>query len=443
MRHRRLLAAALSPVLLLSPAALAQVEGQKVAAAAPEKHAAVHDIHRWIDDRMFGVIIVDIANADIGAVMEQVANSAGRIESGGGMDKEDFERLKKEFLDAKVVAEQWLTDIRAAGAKEIWILLSPEPAFCIPLSDGADAARLKDLLRTAELADKDSRIIQRSGVLFAGSTLRGLPRAEADPDRSKQLDAAFASVAALNDGKPVAKAALIPTDAHRLVMSAVLPRIAQHANVQIAQDLNTKLQWAGIALSSLPNPEAKAIVQTTGTLPAQQVAALANGLLKQASEQAPPGALVEILRELKFIANEDRAELTITSSTTKRITEGLVLPLVKAREAARRVKAMSTARQYLVAVHAYSADNQDKFPETLDDLKPFIGDADLSHPAGKEWVYTKPADKLSQIENPATAIVMHEEFKTWPKSGVVTAFADGHVEVVETEDRFNELRKAK
>lgn len=437
-----LLTLALTPTLLLSPTANAQVEGQRVPAPAPANQAPVHNIGRWIDDRMFGVVVIDLRDADLGAVLAQVGEAAGRIEAGSGLTKADFTKAKAELLEARAETDKWLAEYKAAGGAEVWVLLSPEPAFVFPTKEGADAAKLKEMIGKLDFAE-GGKVLHRAGVLITGSTLRGLPLAEPNPDRVKQLDDAFASISALNDGKPLARAALIPTDAHRLMLAAVLPQIAQQTNVQVAADLNTKLQWAGIGLSTVPNPEVRAIVQTPASVPAQQFAALANGMLALAAKEAPPGAFVETLRELKFIANEDRAELTITSSTAKRMTEGLVLPLLKARASAKRIKAMSMNRQHLTAVITYTTDHDDKLPDKLEDLKEYIGDADLSHPDGTKWIYRRPADTLAKIENPSVVVLIHEEYKTWPSAGLVVGFADGHVEVIETEDRFKELLKNK
>jgi prepilin-type processing-associated H-X9-DG protein len=433
-------AAFLTAVVALAGAAGAQVEGQKVPAAAPENAAPVHDIARWIDDSIFGVVMVDVARIDVGALIGQLAQFADRSQPGPAVKQEELTQMKAQLLSARDEFDAWVTEYKAAGGGNVWFLMAPQPAVCFLTTEGADIDKLRGMIGKLEFAE-GGKTIFRKGVIIAGSTLRGLPTDEPNPDRAEQLKVALEAAKTPSTEDPVVRLVLIPTDAHRLLMAGLVPHISQMVDVQVAKDLNTKIRWGAAAASNIPNPEVHAVIQTTGAQPAQQVAALANGLLGKGARDVPPGPLVEVLRELKFLVNEDRAELRVSTTAMKRLTEGMVVPILAAREAARRTVAMSHNRQYLVGVMTYAAEHEDKLPASLDDLKEYLGGADLVHPDGKKWTYVKPAAKLSELENPSLTVILHEEYKAWPPKGLIVGFADGHVEVVETEERLKDLLK--
>jgi hypothetical protein len=431
MRLRTL--AVLAAFLCVGPSLRAQEEAPPPVPVVDPK-VVVQDLARWVDDRVFGVGVVDVHRLDLGWVLQQFADAVGRVEAGEGIDTEDTRDTKADVLKGKELAEKWVADYTGAGGREGWMLLAPAQALVVPIHEESDAGRLSKLLEVLEIEGRTA-VRERNGVLVTGNPLRGLPLSAAP--RAEQISEALG---ACKDIDPVARFVLIPTDNHKLFLATLIPQIKATTDVDIPQGLNLRVKWASIAVSAPPTPEVRAVIQATTHTAAQQIAAIANQLMSKAVESSPYQAINEVGRELKWIANEDRAELRANASQVKRFTAAAAAPLVKARIAARQMKIMAQSRQVLIGVHTYAVDKQDALPATLDDLQDYLGGpGSLEHPDGRGWKLLAPAKRLSQIADPATTVLVHEDYKTWPRKGIAVGFVDGHVEWVQTEDRLKEL----
>lgn len=429
MRLRTL--AVLAASLCVGPVLCAQEEAPPPAPIV-DPTVIVQDLARWVDDRVFGVAVVDVKRLDLGSVLQQLADAVGRVEAGQGIDAQDTRETKADVLKGKELAEKWVADYTAAGGKEGWMILAPGQALVVPIHEESDAGKLSKLLDVLEIEGRTA-VRERNGVLVTGNPLRGLPLSAAP--RAEQLTEALG---ACKDIDPVARFVLVPTDNHRLLLANFIPLVKANTDVDIPQGLNLRVKWAAIAVSAPPAPEVKAVIQATTHTAAQQIAAAANQLMSKAVEASPYQAMNEAGRELKWIANEDRAELRVNASQVKRFTSAAAAPLVKARISARQVEIMAKSRQVLIGVHSFAADKQDSLPASLDDLQDYLG-GPLTHPDGRGWKLLTPAKRMTQIADPATTVLLHEDYKTWPRRGIAVGFVDGHVEWVATEDRLKEL----
>lgn len=432
MRYHAVLSAALVLSCGTSPLC-AQEEAPRPAPIVDQKQV-VQDLGRWIDDRVFGVAVVDVNSLDLGTVIQQLADALNRAEPHPRADRQDLQDARADVLKVKETADKWLSDYKEAGGGEGWMLLAPGQALVVPLPEGADAGKLGELLDALEIEGRTS-VKERNGVLVTGNPLRGLPLSGAP--REPQLKEALA---AADEIKPVARFALIPTDNHRLFLATILSNARQLTGIEVPQDLNLKVSWACIAASAPPTPEARAVIKATTHTAAQQIAALANQLMAKAVEGSQYPGVNEVIRELKWIANEDRAELKLNASQFKRLVSATAPPLARARVEARQMQITVQGRQILMGAQTYAADHQDALPAKLEDLDDYIGDpGTFKHPQGRTWKLLTPAGRLTEIADPGHTVLLYEEFKAWPRHGVVVGFVDGHVEIVPTQERFKEL----
>ena len=116
---------------------------------------------------------------------------------------------------------------------------------------------------------------------------------------------------------------------------------------------------------------------------------------------------------------------------------GVVAPaLDNAREAARRTESMSKARYLAHAVLMYSDEHDGKFPESLEVLvdKHYVTEDMLfDERTGRKWTYRNPGDQKS-MRTPSEWPLIYEadaHSLSMPEGGIVVAFADGHVRVVQ------------
>ncbi|MHC4248421.1 MAG: DUF4190 domain-containing protein [Planctomycetota bacterium] len=117
---------------------------------------------------------------------------------------------------------------------------------------------------------------------------------------------------------------------------------------------------------------------------------------------------------------------------------GLLLPaLSSARERARRSKCSSNAKQITYGLMLYSGDNDERFPASLDELRPdYISDREIfvcpSNPDGG-YVYVKG---LSASDSPECVLV-YDAAGNHDGAGRNVAFIGGHVQWM-TEPQFTE-----
>ena len=90
---------------------------------------------------------------------------------------------------------------------------------------------------------------------------------------------------------------------------------------------------------------------------------------------------------------------------------------------------MNDAKQLMVALHMFAADNQNQLPGSLDDTKRYFGnDNGLSQTNQFEMVYH---GSLQALTNPSSVIVIREQqpFNFSGRWAKTYGFADGHSEV--------------
>lgn len=132
----------------------------------------------------------------------------------------------------------------------------------------------------------------------------------------------------------------------------------------------------------------------------------------------------------------------------------MALPaLSRAREDARSTASLSNLRQIAVAIMVYTVDHDDVLPAHLADLRPYLNGsltvflhpaAGIEAPDTEGWtddavrgwldehasyVYRKPAQKLSEIQDPQTTILAVEKpHFVGPDGTRAAVYADGHAE---------------
>ena len=150
------------------------------------------------------------------------------------------------------------------------------------------------------------------------------------------------------------------------------------------------------------------------------------------------------------------------------LAAGLTLPaLAKAKTKAQSIQCMNNVKQLALAAMIYANDHDGRMPEAqkwCDQLQPNLGSRGvLLCPAGNQsdrCHYAFNAElsgaELNRIGSPAQTVLFVESAGGWNKSGgaellvqprrhgqaVVVGFADGHVEVVVSAARLNNLRWA-
>jgi hypothetical protein len=133
------------------------------------------------------------------------------------------------------------------------------------------------------------------------------------------------------------------------------------------------------------------------------------------------------------------------------LTALVMIWLPMARQDARRVVSRTNLRGIGIAVGMYASDYNECLPPDLSVLvrDSYVSTGQLSSPAtgnapprmigGKlvgpvDYVYVRPAEKVTDLDSPFTAIVAYEPPKHWDGKGTFVLYMDGHTEWLSAEE---------
>lgn len=117
------------------------------------------------------------------------------------------------------------------------------------------------------------------------------------------------------------------------------------------------------------------------------------------------------------------------------ILAALLLPAVaQARAKAHEAVCLNNVKQIMVASHQYAAENSDTLPQSLDQLKRYLGDKALicrtaEGQAGTCYEIVTPGQKLAGVAEPAKTVFIRET-QARHRGRRAVGYMDGRVEMV-------------
>lgn len=404
----------------------------------------------FIDSQTIGALRVDLMDVDLPAIQDWIS---------GAVD--ELRKTSKEVARARTDVHQELgkafdrvEKLRSAGVDRLYMVLSlsdfPEdrpPFVVVPLRKGADGQALENALTEAFGSAGSSAPIARTlgnAVVFAApATFVRLKTATAEqrPDLSLAFDAA---------GKAQIRLALIPQESARKAMESAVTNLPDELGGGSVKAVSRGLSWTSIAISLPPDPSLKIVIQATDADDAAKLNDIIIKAIAWATDRktGPPEelAFTGMLASLKPRLQGDRITIDLSPDDTQKLATTVAGAMIGARTAALRTVVMSNLRQLSVGVIMYANDHQGALPKDLgSDLDKYLGAnskqlwIDPLRPNDtKPYVYIRLADKLSDVNQPASAIMIYENHTTWD-SGINAAFADGHAEWFANEKQFKDM----
>jgi prepilin-type processing-associated H-X9-DG protein len=205
-----------------------------------------------------------------------------------------------------------------------------------------------------------------------------------------------------------------------------------------------------VALSLPPSAELKIVIQASGAVEAKTLDDIIHNAITWAADRktGPPEelAFTGMLAQLKPQLEGDRITIDLNASGTRKLASTLAGAMIQARNSASRVLVANNLRQLSIGVVLYTTDHNGQLPKDLGpDVQKFLGAdpqklwADPLRPNEKKpYVYLKLADKMSQVTDPASSVMIYENHTTWD-AGINVAFADGHCEWIADEKQFKSM----
>lgn len=424
-------------------------------AGAPESFIA-----QFVDNQTIGVVRIDLNDLDLKATRDWVVQGVTdlrKTEKEVGRAQDD---VGQEFDHAAGRVEK----LRNAGADRVFIVFSLDdmtadhpPFAVVPLAEGRDPQPIEALFgemfqeqgpadgQQPNAAAPMTAVIGRAVVCGATATIQRLKAATpaARPELPRAFDAG---------GNAQLRVALIPQEGPRKAFEEISPDLPKELGGGPIQTVSRGLQWMSVALVFPPNPSLHVLIQS----PDAGTAGKLNDVITHAIEWARDRkegprdelAFTQMVGQLKPKLEGDRITIDLSPEDTQKLAATMASGLLNARTQATRIQVASNLRQLDMGVMMYANDHKEQFPKDLGgDVSAYLGGADgfkrlwvdpLRPNQQKPYVYLKLADKMSDVKDPAQAVMIYENHTTWD-NGINVAFADGHVEWVADEKQFKQM----
>ena len=408
----------------------------------------------FVDSQTIGAIRVDLKELDLKATRDWIAQGVQELrknETEVGRAQEDvgqeFDKLSNE-----------VERLRRAGVDRLyWVvslddMMADHPPFAVVrLAAGQDPvpieAALNSMLPTGA-AGKDAPttvVMGRTVVFGVPETIERLKTAKPAP--RVELAAAFAAA-----GNGQIRIALIPQEGPRKAFEDISADLPKELGGGPIQTVSRGLSWMSVSIAFPPNPSLRMLIQS----PDAQSAAKLNDVITHAIDWARDRkegpreelAFTQMVGQLKPKQQDDRITIDLPPADMQKLAATIASGMLKARTSAMRVQEANNLRQLDFGIISYANDHQGQMPKDLGaQISPYLGGPDaakrlwidpLRPNQEKPYVYVKLADRITDVKEPAQAVMIYENHTTWD-NGINVAFADGHVEWVTDEKQFKEM----
>lgn len=410
----------------------------------------------FLDSQTLGVIKVDLTDIDLPATRDWVVQSVDELRKAN----KELIRAKDDVREQIDKASTSVEKFRSAGVGRMYVVFSladlmenRPPFFVVPLQKDADASAVEQALlgfvepaggpQRQEPSRPVARRIGQTVVLAAADTISRLKAAA--PAQRPDLAGAFDAA-----GKGQIRIALIPQEGARKALETLITGLPGELGGGSIQIVSRGMQWMSLAMGLPPSPSFRIVVQASDAAAADKLNDVINKAITWAAQrkEGPQEALAftQMLGGLKTQLHDNQITIDLSSSDVNKLAATIAGQMIEEQNRATRLVVANHLRQLSMAVLMYANGHTGQFPKDLGgDLEKYVGDnlkelyIDPLRPDEKKpYVYLKLADKLSDVKDAQSAVMIYENHTTWD-DGINVAFADGHVEWISEEKQFKSM----
>lgn len=410
----------------------------------------------FLDSQTLGVIRVDLTEVDLSATRDWVVQSVDELRKAN----KEVVRAKDDVREQIDKASTSVAKFRSAGVGRMYIVVSLAdlmqnlpPFVVVPLQKDADANAVERALlqynSSSGGAPQSEPVARRIGQAVVLGWTPTIERLRAAAPLALQTDLAGAFDAA---GKGQIRIALIPQEGARKMVENLITALPQELGGGSIQIVSRGMQWMSLAIGLPPSPSLRIVVQGTNAAAAGKLNDVINRAITWAAQrkEGPQEALAftQMLGGLKTQLHDDRITIDLSGSDVNKLAATIAGQMIEEQNRDSRLLVAKHLRQLSMAVLMYADGHTGQFPKDLgNDLEKELGDnlkelyIDPLRPDQKKpYVYLKLADRLSDVKDAHSAVMIYENHTTWD-DGINVAFADGHVEWVSDEKQFKSMLK--
>jgi hypothetical protein len=306
---------------------------------APAADARVQAIAPFIDREVIAVLHLDLAAARVDELLPRLVR-----------DQDGAAELSQRVAP-------WFAALRQAGARELFLILSPTdlpgtPSVVAPLGAAADAPAIGKLLcGGGEVKPPFSwpTCATLHHAVFAG-TPDALERARrAEPVALPEMAAALAAA-----GDSAAQLLILPASDYRRVVEEMQPNLPRELGGGPITPITRGLVWVAIGLETQPRPVVRLVIQAHAVAAARALRDVGHDALRWLEQSSwirrrfPDFA--KIAEQIKPTLEGDRVVLNIDLEPGSVVTEVLYRSL---RESHDRSRCVDNLKQIGLALHGY------------------------------------------------------------------------------------------
>jgi prepilin-type processing-associated H-X9-DG protein len=397
-----------------------------------------------VDEQTFVVIRVNLARVDADALFDTAAQAAAKC-----ADADQIAAFKDKSTGPRQTVKQRLDEFKAAGGETLYLVWStndlPDFLAVIPTAAKANQAGLNTWINAVlnDLNRSDAKQVKKGNFLLVGcqSTLDRWEKAS--PVALPILDKA---AAAAQDA--TVQVLLVPNQASRQIIGAMLPALAQQGIQIDGNAIANGLQWATLAIDLPPKPSFRLYIQAADADSAAALGKIVTSLLQRVSQiqrlrQASPN-LDASLALLTPAAEDNVSRLALDDKQCTQLAADFVAPaVVQAQQEFARLTCGANLSGLGKAILIYANDYNDDLPLNLEIMTKTVevsprmlrcGSRADKPDAGVPYVY-RGVDLGSTAANPDLITIYCRRDHC---GGRNVLFLDTHVEWV-TEEQFTKL----
>jgi prepilin-type processing-associated H-X9-DG protein len=404
---------------------------------------------RFVDGQTIGAVRIDLKGLDLKAIREWVVQGVQNLRK----TEKEVGRAQGDVGQEFDKLSEGVEKFRKAGADQMyWVfslddLTGGHPPFAVvPLAKGQGPGPIETEFKSMPGGDRLMAAVMGHALVFgAPATIERLKAAAPMPriELARAFDAA---------GTGQVRIALIPQEGPRKAFEKISADLPNELGGGPIQTVSRGLSWMSVSIAFPPDPALHLLIQS----PDPQTAAKLNDVITHAinwardRKEGPRDelAFTQMVGQLQPKLEGDRITVNLPPADIQKLASMLAGQMMRAKNGALRTRVMSNLRHLSFGVTMYANDHQGAMPKDLGaEVQKYLGPnprqlwIDPLRPNDKKpYVYLKLADKLTDVTEPARAVMIYENHTTWD-NGVNAAFADGHAEWFANEKQFEAAMK--
>lgn len=395
----------------------------------------------FVNEQTVVVAYGDLTRANVAEVEKSVAAVLDKCIEGDAERAKAKSEMHADFAKMQERLEQFVQ----AGGKDMYLVADgatagPGPVRVLIPFYGEDAGDLMDWMDAYWPGQPTAEVVGKTVVVsLAGRRPAPAAKASARPELQQALESIGAAPLGVM---------LIPTDANRKMIEQMMPTLPRPVGGP-ATVLTHGVKWASLAVELPPALGAKLVIQSPDAAAAEALRGVIERGLgwwgDMAKREAAMANAGELVKPLVPTQQGDRLTVSVGQADVDRFVAGIAPALRQARQRAVYVHSASNMRQMLIACVMYANENKGQWPATLEvalGQQQMPVEQLMTNPARPNakpgYIYVQPAE-AKHVNG--QMLVVYEAFDKWPGQ-VNVGFADGHVEAIRDEQRFQQLLKA-